>query len=403
VKQNQLDQHIKHALESIEPEVPAHLWNNIQAGISGGASTAPDPAGVSSQAASAGSGVAGSGALLKIGAAAAVVLGGGMILWQMNSDSAEPAQTVVQQQEQTSHEIQSQSEKPGTEESVAVIPQVEPEQKAEKVESNPAKESVDQTETKSQDTSGDETEMAEETQAAEEKASGPAVVAEKEETTTQTETPNNQSTQPVVSSPAATPRAVGDSPDEVAGQQAKAESDQSTETFVLVEAGILADKVSGEVPLTINFSNMTEAYSYEWDFDNGRHRFEASPTMTFEEPGDYVVRLVVKDEHGNRMTDQMEITAFDVSKLHVPDVITPNGDGLNDAFRVVGYNVTNLSFRIYRLDGSLVYEGSGQNESWDGMDSQNPFGDKYYVEVTAIKSNGEPIKPERKLLHVWRD
>lgn len=62
------------------------------------------------------------------------------------------------------------------------------------------------------------------------------------------------------------------------------------------------------------------------------------------------------------------------SKLHVPNAFTPNGDGLNDEFKISAhaiYNLTgnkNIDFQmhIYDRNGQKVYESLDVNEGWNG-------------------------------------
>ena len=65
-------------------------------------------------------------------------------------------------------------------------------------------------------------------------------------------------------------------------------------------AGFSADTLAGCLPLTIQFFNESIGEnSWEWDFgDNTSGSIEANPIHTFENPGNYIVRLVVSDEYG---------------------------------------------------------------------------------------------------------
>ena len=66
------------------------------------------------------------------------------------------------------------------------------------------------------------------------------------------------------------------------------------------EAGFIADKTYGELPLTVNYINISETYGteitgYEWDFENDGiiDSYEESPTMTYSETGNYSVKLII--------------------------------------------------------------------------------------------------------------
>ena len=62
----------------------------------------------------------------------------------------------------------------------------------------------------------------------------------------------------------------------------------------------------------------------------------------------------------------------DPSKLEIPNVFTPDGDGINDYFMVNSTSLRTLNVEIYSRSGLLVYSffGEGQRlaewQGWDG-------------------------------------
>lgn len=52
--------------------------------------------------------------------------------------------------------------------------------------------------------------------------------------------------------------------------------------------------------------------------------------------------------------------------LTVPNAFTPNGDKLNDSFKVVGRNISKFEIKIYDQNNLLVYNSKNINEGWDG-------------------------------------
>lgn len=73
----------------------------------------------------------------------------------------------------------------------------------------------------------------------------------------------------------------------------------------------------------------------------------------------------------------------------VPNVFTPNGDNINDEFKIIGvsnYCYDTLTIQIYDRWGKLVYESSDPEFAWDG---KNPKGKDvaegtYYVIINGI-------------------
>jgi gliding motility-associated-like protein len=52
--------------------------------------------------------------------------------------------------------------------------------------------------------------------------------------------------------------------------------------------------------------------------------------------------------------------------VYIPNTISPNGDGLNDVFLVVGENLTGFNLQIFNRWGVLIFETNNPNEPWIG-------------------------------------
>ncbi|MFK7982029.1 MAG: gliding motility-associated C-terminal domain-containing protein, partial [Saprospiraceae bacterium] len=65
----------------------------------------------------------------------------------------------------------------------------------------------------------------------------------------------------------------------------------------------------------------------------------------------------------------------------VPDVISPNGDGLNDIFTIECADFKNVNLKIFNRWGDLVYEADNYNNNWDGQHdgADLPPGPYYYI------------------------
>ena len=67
-------------------------------------------------------------------------------------------------------------------------------------------------------------------------------------------------------------------------------------------------------------------------------------------------------------TDSFNLTTEDCScSIFIPNVFTPNGDGLNDNFyAVIGCDLDYYAMYIFNRWGQLIFESSDQYEVWDG-------------------------------------
>lgn len=81
------------------------------------------------------------------------------------------------------------------------------------------------------------------------------------------------------------------------------------------------------------------------------------------------------------------ITACEEPFVFVPTAFSPNADGLNDSFRVMGSHITEIRLIVYDRWGEKVFESTDPSQGWDGTfrGKQLPpdvYG--YYVELTCI-------------------
>jgi PKD repeat protein len=104
-----------------------------------------------------------------------------------------------------------------------------------------------------------------------------------------------------------------------------------------------ADPVSGEVPLTVNFTGSNSlddvgVTSYLWDFMDGTPTSStADPIHTFTAVGDYDVELTVGDIDGNTSTNI--VTIMVTSPINQPPVVTDPGDQNNFEGEVVSLQI----------------------------------------------------------------
>ena len=163
-----------------------------------------------------------------------------------------------------------------------------------------------------------------------------------------------------------------------------------------------ADQVSGYAPLTVNFTNLSKSTNNAsitsvWSFGTGVNQTFTSvaPTsMVYNQPGTYTVTLFARK--GTCLESAQKIIKVEVpSRVAIPNVFTPNNDGVNDFFTLqLADNLSELRVVIYDRWGHLVYEliSDGRNISWDGKNQYGkevPEGTYFYT----LKATGKDDKP----------
>lgn len=86
------------------------------------------------------------------------------------------------------------------------------------------------------------------------------------------------------------------------------------------------------------------------------------------------------------VTPESNIPAY--MELVIPNVLTPNDDGVNDAWVIKNIELyPNNAVRIFDRDGRMVYSKLGYDNSWNGMFNGFPLPEDTYYYVLYLDSN----------------
>ena len=179
-----------------------------------------------------------------------------------------------------------------------------------------------------------------------------------------------------------------------------------------LNVGFSANPDHGFSPLSVGFTNNTvlgatgtgTVYTW-WSYGNGSSNTSVNTSTlgtpngaaTYPTAGAYTVVLVVTQSvtvAGNTTgctgTATMVINVDLPSKLDIPNVFTPNGDGINDVFMLQTTNLTDISCVIFDRWGVKMYDVTSTtgNIAWDGktlFGQPAPSGTFFYI----IKATGK--------------
>jgi gliding motility-associated-like protein len=135
------------------------------------------------------------------------------------------------------------------------------------------------------------------------------------------------------------------------------------------------------VPLNATVAGAT----YNWS--NG----STNPVVNATEAGTYWVEVAI----GTCVTTDTVTVLHENCTLIVPNVITPNGDGINDYFNVLGIDNGTWALNIYNRWGNLVYENADYANTWNGGDVTDGV---YYYVITG-GDNGDTYNG---IVHVFK-
>lgn len=126
--------------------------------------------------------------------------------------------------------------------------------------------------------------------------------------------------------------------------------------------------VSPDYPHTgENFSFLNESIgglNYYWNFGNGETSNAINPVEDFEEPGFYLVNLLVVDANGCRDSIRQEVQIPE--ELIFPDAFSPNGDGVNDVLQIQSSGMKQYALQVFDRWGNLLFETNKPGFHWDG-------------------------------------
>ena len=141
------------------------------------------------------------------------------------------------------------------------------------------------------------------------------------------------------------------------------------------------NQIQGYAPFTASFTNTTTgATSYLWDFGDGTTATDASPSHQYVKDGFYEVNLTVFFGNGCRLKRQIASVQVDKKQL-VPNVFTPNNDGLNDTF-IPRITCLPTDLKIFNRWGKQVYAQQNYQNNWGGEGLSDGI---YYYQLTSTK------------------
>jgi gliding motility-associated-like protein len=167
-------------------------------------------------------------------------------------------------------------------------------------------------------------------------------------------------------------------------------------------------------PVVVVDSTTISSITFSWTAVNGANGYQVSTNngQTYSAPTtgvtglattisglqpDQSITLVVEAIAGQ--TCQSSAASSDVTGttlttniVYVPNVFTPNGDGINDQVHVHGDAIKTMNFYIYDQWGELLFTSTNVQNGWDGTyrGKKEPVG-VYVYYLQAVMNNGQIV------------
>ncbi|GIV28825.1 MAG: hypothetical protein KatS3mg027_2639 [Bacteroidia bacterium] len=166
-----------------------------------------------------------------------------------------------------------------------------------------------------------------------------------------------------------------------------------------VNAFFTANPQTGTEPLFVVLNNQSSnANNFVWLIDNTIFSNAFNTTYTFDSSGVYTVTLIAYNNLPQCAdTFSLQIIVYDSLMVQIPNVFTPNNDGVNDVFSIKVEGAKEISVSVYNRWGILLTEYSNTItvspaiiDLWDGRTTS---GEKvsdgvyfYVINVTDLQN-----------------
>ncbi len=141
--------------------------------------------------------------------------------------------------------------------------------------------------------------------------------------------------------------------------------------------------------------------TFDWDFQNGISSSDVNSSapqkVVWNEEGMQLITLTIVQANGCSAEQSISIEVFAQNTIQLPTAFSPNEDGINDEFNMIGQNIQTATIAIYNRWGKQIFiDADFINNGWNGL--QNDFrkadmGTYFYIiEVTYLDGVQETVK-----------
>ena len=157
-------------------------------------------------------------------------------------------------------------------------------------------------------------------------------------------------------------------------------------TITLDDISIVDDSNNNSITINDANNNLGE-YDYEYSLNNEFGPFQDEPFFDNVPAG--IHKLYVRD------TNNCGTAALEVSIIGYPKFFTPNNDGENDTWNIIGINsdfYPTSSLTIFDRYGKLITEINPMLESWNGLYNGKELPSTDYWFSVELKDNTGKIR-----------
>lgn len=175
----------------------------------------------------------------------------------------------------------------------------------------------------------------------------------------------------------------------------------TTRTVVVTQAAqasFNASLVTQGYPSQLQLTNFSSgSFKNYWIFSDVTPKDSSINTVkSYSTSGNYTVNLVALGTGGCNDTLSYRFRIADSSGVTLPNIFSPNEDGVNDIFKPITAGLTALKLSIFNRYGNLVFFSDRLNGFWDGRTTSgepcSPGVYFYVVEATGFDGKSYNLK-----------
>jgi gliding motility-associated-like protein len=173
----------------------------------------------------------------------------------------------------------------------------------------------------------------------------------------------------------------------------------AVDVFVLNQGNV---SISNDTTVSKGFPALltaTGGFNYVWTPTDGLDSPTSASTLATPE-GTTTYTVTISDPNGCNLQLSVTVTVVEDFNLGIPNLISPNGDGINDVWNI--FNVETYpgtSVMIFNRWGSKVWESSDYQNDWNGTDENgNELPDGTYFYIIQVGGSDRVFKGDVNIL-----
>lgn len=145
------------------------------------------------------------------------------------------------------------------------------------------------------------------------------------------------------------------------------------------------DLLNPKVKFTNTSSSDVVKWLWNFDEDGITSPFE-NPIHLYSDTGEYIISLFVENKFNCIDSIQKVLRINDIPNIYVPNTFTPNNDGNNDFFQIIGVEIDEFEVSIYNRWGEVIFHSINQDDRWNGEDAMDGV---YSYKLSVRFKNGQ--------------